>query len=73
MLIKLEFYGQILVKSSNIKFNKIRVEGSELFHAGGRMDRQTDRQTDRQDKTNIAFRNFANVPENQTIVLLTAK
>jgi Fe-S-cluster formation regulator IscX/YfhJ len=36
--------------------------GTVLFHADGRIDRQTDRQTD-MTKLIVAFRNFANAPE----------
>jgi len=38
---KLEYSRQILEKSSNIKFHEIRPVGAELFHAGGRTDRET--------------------------------
>jgi hypothetical protein len=65
---KLEFSGQIFEKYSNIKVLKIRLVGAELFHADGRTDRQIDRQRDRQTdmaKLVVAFRNFANAPENQ--------
>jgi hypothetical protein len=40
-------------------FMKIGPVGAELFHAGGRTDEQTD-----MTKLIVAFRNFANAPEN---------
>ena len=43
---------------------KICPMGLELFHA----DRQTDRQTD-VTKQIVAFRNFANTPKNELIIL----
>jgi hypothetical protein len=48
-------------------FMKIGLVGAELFYAylrtDGRMDGRTDRQTDMM-KPIVAFRNFANEPEN---------
>ena len=38
-------------------FTKIRLVGTEMFHADGRTDRQTDMA-----KLIVAFRNFANAP-----------
>ena len=43
---------------------KIRLLGTELFHAGGLTDGQIDRKTDRQTdmtKLIVAFRNFTNM------------
>jgi hypothetical protein len=42
---------------------KIRVVGAELFHEGGRTDRQTDRQTD-MTKLIVGFGNFSNASKN---------
>jgi len=39
---------------------KICPVGAELFHADGRMDRQTD-----MTKLTVAFHNFANMPESK--------
>jgi len=41
-------------------FLKIRPAGAELFHTGGRKDRQTDAR-----KLTVAFRNLANAPKNE--------
>ena len=67
ILIELEFSGQSFEKASNMKFQKIRPLGAELFDADGRTDRHTDRRTygrtDRQTdmtKTLVAFHNYAN-------------
>jgi hypothetical protein len=54
----LEFSRQISKNTQISKFVKIRPLGAELFHADGRMDRQTDTT-----KLTVAFHNFANVPE----------
>jgi len=43
---------------------KIRPVEAELFHVGERTDGQTDRQTD-MTKLIVAFRNFANAPNNE--------
>ena len=40
-----------------------RPVGAELFHAGGRTDRQTDMA-----KVIVSFRNFANAPKNERII-----
>jgi len=67
---KLEFFGQIFEKYSDITFHKNPSSGSRVVPCGRterRMNGRTDRQTDRQrDRTQIvfAFRNFANAPEN---------
>ena len=45
---------------------KIRIVGSELFHAEGRTDERTDRQTD-MTKLKVVFRNFAKAPNNPEI------
>jgi len=42
---------------------------AELFHADRRAEGRTDGQTDRHDETNSRFRNFANVPNKQVIIL----
>jgi hypothetical protein len=68
ILIKLEFSQQIFEKSSNKNFMKIRQVGRELFHAGGRTDRQVDRLRQTDMKTLIVdFRNFANLPRSQSV------
>ena len=41
---------------------KIRLLGTDLFHAGGRKDGRTERNTDMK-KLMVAIRNFANAPE----------
>jgi hypothetical protein len=72
----IEFFRQILGKSSNIKFMKICPVGAELFYADGRTDGQKDEQTDRltdMTKLIIAFRNFANATKNILIFRLTNK
>jgi hypothetical protein len=53
-LSEFELSRQIFEKYSNIKFRKIHPAGNELFHAGGR----TDRQTDRHDEANSRFSQF---------------
>ena len=55
---KLEIFGLIFEKRSNIKFyKKIRLVGVDFFHA----DRRTDGWTGLRKIT--AFRNFANAPK----------
>jgi hypothetical protein len=50
---------------------QIRPVGAELFHAeGGQTDRRTDGQTD-MTRLIVAFRNFANAPENLVGILQT--
>jgi hypothetical protein len=56
---KLEFSGDILEKSSNIKFNENPASKPELFHADG--------QTHIMTKLIVAFRNFANAHNNQAV------
>jgi hypothetical protein len=46
---------------------KIPVVGAELFHAVGRPDRQMHKQTDMTELI-VAFRNFANAPQNGVIL-----
>jgi hypothetical protein len=48
MLVELEFFRQIVEKSSRVKFYK---NPSELFYAGGR--------TDKHDETNSRFSQFS--------------
>jgi hypothetical protein len=55
----------ILAKYSYTNFMKICPVGAELFHAGGRTDRQTDRQTE-MTKLIVTIPNFANTPKNHT-------
>jgi hypothetical protein len=51
---------------------KIQPVGAELFHAdrrtGGRIDRQTDKT-----KLLVAFRNFANAPEETTVCMRSVR
>jgi hypothetical protein len=54
---KFGFSRQIFEKYLNIKFHENLSSGTELFHADGRMDRQTEGH----DQAKVAFRNFANV------------
>jgi len=58
ILMKLEFFWQIVVKSSNVKFNENPSFDSVDVECG-----QTDRQTD-MTKLVVAFRKFTNAPEN---------
>jgi len=46
---QLGFYGQIVPKCTNIKFNENLLVGAELFHEG------TGRRTDRHDVANSRF------------------
>jgi len=59
---ELEISRQSFEKDSNMKFQKIRPLGAELFDADGRIDIQTEgrpvRHTD-MTKALVAFRNFA--------------
>ena len=64
ILMKIEFSWHIFEKYSNIKFNKIRPVGAELFHVNGRMDRRT-----HMTKLIVAFRNFANAPKKKVRLL----
>jgi hypothetical protein len=59
ILMELEFSLQIFEKYSK-KFMKICPVGAELFHAEGRMDGRTDVPI-----LIVAFRNFANAPNNE--------
>ena len=59
---KIEFSWPIFEKYSNIKFNKIRLVGAELFCAGGRTDMT---------KLIFAFYNFPNAPEKGTCPLFS--
>jgi hypothetical protein len=75
ILMKLEFSRRIFEKSWNIKFYENQSHGSRVVpcgqtvrqaggRAGGRADGRTDGQTD-VTKLIVAFRNFANTPENE--------
>jgi hypothetical protein len=56
--LNLSFLGRYSKKNSQISnFTKIRQVGAELFHADGRTDRDVTKLT-------VAFRNFANAPNN---------
>jgi len=59
---ELEISPQSFEKASNMKFQKIRPLGAELFDADGRIDTQTEGRTVRQTdmtKALVAFRNYA--------------
>jgi hypothetical protein len=59
ILMKLEFSGQIFEKYSNLEFNENPPSGSRVVPYG-----QTD-----MTKRIVAFRNFANVPNNAVLVV----
>ena len=63
---KFEFFRHILEKNTHISnLLKIRPIGAELFHdADGRTEGRTDGRTDIT-KLIVAFRNFANAPQNR--------
>ena len=61
---KLEFSQQIFEKTQISSFVKIRPMGAKLFDA--------DRRTDDMTKLIVAFRNFANVPENQYVTIISS-
>jgi len=61
---KLEFSQQISEKYSNIKFHKNLSSGSRVVPCG-----KTEGQTD-MTKLTVAFRKFANVPNEETVRLL---
>jgi hypothetical protein len=58
MFMKLELSPQIFENIPLSNLTKIRPVGAELFHAGGRTDRQKD-----MTKLIVAFHNFANEPK----------
>ena len=58
---KLVFSRQIFEKLKISSFIEMRPVGAGLYHADG----QTDRQVARNDDLIVAFRNFANAPENK--------
>jgi hypothetical protein len=64
MLMKLEFYGQILDKYSNIKFHENPSGGNSVVHANGRTDMT---------KLKVAFRNFTNGPKNTECIFLLCR
>jgi hypothetical protein len=56
---KLEYFRQILEKSSSVKFKENPSSRIRFFHADGKTDRQTDTT-----KLIVIFRNFAKAPKN---------
>jgi hypothetical protein len=65
---KLEFSQQIIEKYSNIKFHKNPFIGTQVVPC----EKRTDGQTDMTNLT-VTFRNFANVPNDETVRLLRRK
>jgi hypothetical protein len=61
---KLDFFQQIFKKDSNIHFYQNQSGGSRVFSCG-----QTDGQRD-MTKLIVAYRNFANAPENWDLVFV---
>ena len=59
---KLEIFRQNLESAEISNFMKIRVVGTELFHADRRRDEQRDGRSDMA-KLTVAFRNFVNAPK----------
>jgi len=63
----LSFLDRLSKNTQIPNFVKIRPMGNELFHGGGRTDRQRERERETDmTKLIVTFHNFANAPKNPT-------